>query len=198
MSTKKKNIQSIYIAKGIGISLVVISHYAPTAEPAYWIDLRVFLYTFHVPAFFMMSGYLLGHRDPQIETLQEYFHLIGKKVRRLLVPFLTISILFFIIKYVAGKLFALQHPFTLKSMMNIIINPTESYKPILWYLFTLFLMFIIFTPLLNLIKSDIGLLLLACILMFVPWTKYFCLEKLFLNFPPFHHRLLFAVKNPNG
>ncbi|WP_155325347.1 acyltransferase family protein [Desulfosarcina ovata] len=180
-----KNIESIYIAKGIAISLVVISHYAPNKEPYYWINIRDFLYTFHVPVFFMISGYLFRYRESLINNLDSYYNFIMKKAKRLLIPFFSISAFFLVVKYISGHIFNLQRPINLESVFKVVTNPTQSYKPILWYMFTLFMMFVIFPPLKKLFKSEIKLFLVSIVLLYIPWTNYFCINKLLLNFPVF-------------
>lgn len=49
---KERNV-TIDIMKGIGIILMVVGH---SGYPSF---LRNFIYTFHMPLFFMISGYLI-------------------------------------------------------------------------------------------------------------------------------------------
>ena len=55
------------IAKGIGIVLVVIGHYIPDNAPSWYIGFVSFVYHFHMPLFFMLSGYCFNiAKHPQL------------------------------------------------------------------------------------------------------------------------------------
>jgi len=85
------------IAKGIGIILVVVGHFYPETSPTYWSEIRKIIYSFHMPLFFILSGYLYSHGK------YSYSNLIKTKAKRLLYPFASIAGAFFLIKYVAGR-----------------------------------------------------------------------------------------------
>ena len=63
----KKRILEIDIAKGLAIILAVIGHAFPDAMKGFWIagkdsiaaSTESFIYSFHMPLFFMCSGFLL-------------------------------------------------------------------------------------------------------------------------------------------
>jgi len=49
---------SLDIARALCIVLVVIGHYYPDGCPEWWSVVRNFIYTFHMPAFMLLSGYV--------------------------------------------------------------------------------------------------------------------------------------------
>lgn len=67
------------IAKGLGIILVVIGHYYPSYSPDYWVGFRSFIYSFHMPLFFMIAGYFAKAVDPA-----DFPDMLGKKFEGLL------------------------------------------------------------------------------------------------------------------
>lgn len=81
---KKEYIEWIDIAKGILIILVVLGHSIP--GPHYELDKYKlnYIYLFHMPAFFIISGYL--YKPIEKINLKGY---IIKKTKRLLLPYLT-------------------------------------------------------------------------------------------------------------
>lgn len=91
-------IQWIDAAKGLGIILIVIGHLYSVAEPSAF---YVFLYAFHVPLFFFLSGWTF---KPGAEPFQGFFQ---KKARTLLVPYFCYAMLGFLF-YLAGFLAARQ------------------------------------------------------------------------------------------
>ena len=79
---KKKREEFIDIAKGIAILCVIIGHTWKNAYPA---DKRlmVFIYSFHMPLFFILSGWCLKSTDVKISSV------IVKKIKQLVVPYVV-------------------------------------------------------------------------------------------------------------
>jgi len=188
-------IESVFIAKGIAISLVVIGHYNPANAPDYWIKLQDVIYTFHMPVFFMLSGYLYGLSHNKYSG---YTILIKQKSNRLLIPFITISIFYLIVKSIAGIFFNLIHPVNLTSIINNFINPYDSYASIVWFIYTLFLIFSIYPILqLLLINNTIVTLAIFALYFIIPQSNYFCLSLMFNNLPAFSIGFIVGIHKIN-
>ena len=143
----------ILIAKGIGVVLVVVGHFWPADSPAYWTEVRRVIYTFHMPLFFFLSGWLYEYGK------YSYRELVYSKTQRLLYPFAAIAVLFFLIKFTAGLFFVLENPLVYSDLYTIVVNPILSYMPSLWYLHSLFMIFAIY-PILRRFISDVLLLII--------------------------------------
>ncbi len=83
----KLRLNYLDIAKGIGIILMIIGHIA--AEYEY---IRKFILCFHMPLFFIISGYFFRHRENK-ECLKYIF-------KRLIIPYIIMSILIILYKVV--------------------------------------------------------------------------------------------------
>lgn len=81
----KVRIPFIDVAKGIGIFLVVFGH-TYRAE-----DLKIFIYSFHIPLFFFISGLFI--KD---DSHKKILHFLQQKLKSLLIPYVT----FYLISYV--------------------------------------------------------------------------------------------------
>ena len=79
MSTKKR-IDWVDVAKGICMILVIISHAEEHFIPGQMATLKVPIYSFHMPLFFFMSGYLFSMKSSFGEFLKG-------KCKRILVPY---------------------------------------------------------------------------------------------------------------
>jgi fucose 4-O-acetylase-like acetyltransferase len=178
----------VLIAKGIGILLVVIGHFNPESSPAYWTNTRNVIYSFHMPLFFLLSGYLYTHGK------YTYQQLLTNKIKRLIYPFVSIALLFFTIKYIAGELVYLGHPIDNKSLYYLLTDPVHSYMPLLWFVYALFIIFAIY-PLLRLLLPNIIILctLLVCIIYF--GTDIPILGKSIFNMPFFIVGILLHENN---
>ncbi len=83
MTTKR--ISYIDMAKGIGIIFVVYAHSIFSAT-----EVNTWIYSFHMPLFFILSGMLLSHTDASAKNMAS---ILKKKSKTILVPYLFFSIL---------------------------------------------------------------------------------------------------------
>ncbi|MDP3143548.1 MAG: acyltransferase [Candidatus Omnitrophota bacterium] len=136
----------------LAIFLVILGH-AITADSGIYIETKVainfirrFIYSFHMPLFMFISGYIFSHTNilsPQID----YPHFMAKKFKRLLVPYLIISSIAFFPKAVLSRFAVRPVYFNLNSYVKGIIYPVDNHIKFYWFLPTLFMIFAI-TPLL--------------------------------------------------
>ncbi len=85
--------------KGIGIVLVVLGHCFTTALEVKYYSIRLlkdFIYTFHMPLFFIVSGYLQGLRPYSINKLRKFsLH----QIRKLFLPYIAWSLVLYLFYY---------------------------------------------------------------------------------------------------
>lgn len=161
MSTQSNNslLDWITIAKGFGIIFVVIGHFIPKGiTPNYYIELKELIYTFHMPLFFLLAGFLFNYAK------YSYIDLFFNKLKRLIYPFLSVAIFFFIVKYFAGLFFEMKHPMTIEHVFTILTDPRESYMSLLWFVYTLFLIFLIYPPIKKYLSNNFIILSIFVIL----------------------------------
>lgn len=103
------------IAKAICIILVVMGHYVPDNSPAWYVLVHDVIYTFHMPLFMFVSGYVY------IATKKRstYGDFLLKKVRRLMVPYLTTSVMVIVIKLLTQGSMSVDNPVTIFSFVEI-------------------------------------------------------------------------------
>ncbi|WP_419955751.1 acyltransferase family protein [Neobacillus niacini] len=141
-----KRITWIDTCKGIGIFLVIIGHTTLVDAP------RIHIYSFHMPLFFFLSGFLFSTKGSFRE-----FSLI--KVKTLLVPYIFFAILSFLLTtHYLGMPIEIGSFFysTIESRRNYIF-----YNIPLWFLTSLFLIEIIFYYLVKLIKNKYAILMVV-------------------------------------
>lgn len=128
----------IDIAKGICIILVVIGHFCPDYSPSWWIALNKVIYTFHMPVFMFASGYIFMYtRKPGYS----YSQMLKKKVKRLLLPYLSTSAIIITIKLLTESSLNVENPVTLYSYLKIFYLPEAGY--FLWFIWALWWMFVL-------------------------------------------------------
>lgn len=126
----KKRAEYLDIAKGIGILLVVWAH-AKGPFSAY-------IYQFHMPLFFLISGYLFNERN----TVKQF---IVKKVQTLYIPFVFWNIIFTIVE----QILQISH-FSRKEFGSTIIkilltiSKSGSFLGATWFLGSLFVVSVVY------------------------------------------------------
>lgn len=131
MELNQKGLRREYldIARGIGILLVVIGHHLEGYP-----NLTIWIYSFHMPLFFMLSGWLYAYISPKKNCMQTF---ILKKAGTLLFPYLVFSILIILWKYL---LFFVFGDVPKEGFSDIFIRSISTYGyHALWFLPTLFL-----------------------------------------------------------
>ena len=88
--TDKKRILYLDMARGVGMILVVLGH-VPYIDSG----VRQFITVFHMPLFFLISGILLEQKG---EEEKNYFGLIRKKLRSIMIPYVVFSLLSFLLE----------------------------------------------------------------------------------------------------
>lgn len=132
--------------KAIGIFLVIFGHILPDSH------LKQYIYSFHVPLFFFVSGYLF---DRTKYTFKQFFK---KKLGTLIVPYLTFAVFSFLFWLIivrnlsiGGKALVIN---PLKPLIGIIYGiGSEGWRSpmnvALWFLPCLFIVEVMFYPIKN-------------------------------------------------
>lgn len=119
------------IAKGIGIILVIWAHTVQTDGPTGMEPLNLWLYSFHVPLFFIISGICF---KPGVDFLT----FLKKKARRCLIPYFVFGMLIVLVEMKTGYLYETGF------MPNFIRFLKQERYSTVWFLATLLLASILF------------------------------------------------------
>lgn len=163
---------TLEIVRAFTIILVVIGHYTPDNAPLWYDTLIKVIYTFHMPTFLFISGFLYMHTRKE----ETYISFLFKKVKRLLIPYFVTSIIIITIKLIMSGNAYLENPVTIDSYYEILFLPSAGY--FLWFVIALWWMFVIL-PFFKTRKYRLVLFLGSIILAFIPieFTRIFCLEE---------------------
>lgn len=139
-----KPLRDILFLQTFGIILVVLGHsfyQFPTNTPFIrWV------YGFHMPLFFFISGYLLRyvHGDLAHLRLTGRKGYLTRKARRLLVPYAVISSLFFVPKAILSRYSVRPIHLDLHDYLDQLLMPYHNVFGAYWFMPTLFLIFTVF------------------------------------------------------
>ena len=109
-------------AKAFGLYLIVLGHYIPNYMTS---PIAIYIYTFHVPLFFIVSGFF---------AKKTCFHDMKKLCSTLLVPYVSLVLIGYALDILLCGLYA--HNIPEKGYLMIIGDPAGLVNP-MWFVFSL-------------------------------------------------------------
>lgn len=199
-----KKINWILILQGWTMLWVVIGH-APidmSQMSGYSKVLFQIAYSFHMPLFFMISGYLfyMTRLSKYPSELWNYKAIMVDKLKRLGIPFVIFTIIAMALKTLFSNYVGRPSEISIEEFVKAILYPTEGPLMELWFVAVLFWMFAL-TPIwawamkYNNISIIIGVILLS--VSFIPYHgfSFLCISKVLLNAIWFYLGMLLCHKN---
>lgn len=124
-------VESIDGLKGIGILFMVLGHMH------FGKMFNHYVYTFHMPLFFLISGYL--YKKPEL-----LMKAVGRKAKSLLIPYFSFGIGYWILWFV---LHGRETETPLEPFWALLFNGINGlvYESALWFLPTLFMVYLLFS-----------------------------------------------------
>ncbi len=157
MEKSKARIVWIDQLRSIAFLFVIIGHVAIPEEFQSWI------YSFHMPMFFLISG-LTVNREKILNTpFKQYF---VKQVRSLIVPYFWMNFLMFPLWYITFHHFSYTETTVGETLLGIFGGSLQWNMPsnALWFLLTLFLAELLYAAIIKLTKNNTLFILLAVVL----------------------------------
>lgn len=181
-----KRVAWISILQAIAISAIVIGHIdlAGDMNPEHPIaNIIEKLMGFSLEVFFFASGFLYV-RSSQFD--KPYSSLIFSKFKRLLIPYLFITVVMFVIKLALPSMMGRDVEFGVSYIMKMFLFPWEGPARHVWFLASLFTFFALmplykWTLLRNRKESAILVLVLLCVLqqtagVYISWD-FFAIDR---------------------
>lgn len=150
MRNMEKRDYSIDVARGIACLMVVVGHVPSTLS-----FLHTWIYSFHMPLFFIISGIVLNTSD-------SFKVFLKKRCKSLLVPYFILNFSVWLIETiikVAGGII-LFHKIEIKRIFDTFLGTIIGYRLtnyyyILWFLIALFLGLLCAYSIIRLVKSNL-------------------------------------------
>jgi len=140
----KKSLGFITFAYGIGAILVVFGHSYPIGEsevPSFLLDLRSFIYIFHMPLFFFIAGVLMKYtNDIENVSCKGQMSFVAKKAGKLLTPYFVLAFIAVMPKYFVAQYVTRAVSFDITYFIRIFLIPRENVWGHFWFIPVLFAM----------------------------------------------------------
>ena len=140
------NLKWVSAVYSMGALLVVAGHSLPFGEayktiPEFVLSFRSFIYIFHMPLFFFISGFLLSYTKTPLR--KGYGPYIKAKAVKLLTPYIALSAVAIIPKYLVSSYINGNVSLDFMSIVRTIFVPRENVWGHFWFIPVLFLLFVI-------------------------------------------------------
>lgn len=137
-STIKAHNRKISILKGIGICLVVIGH-----TNSFIVK---YVYLFHIPLFYFISGYFLKNTFHTFVEWKSYFK---RKVLKLYIPFISVVLSMICLHNIFYKMYFVKDYYTINELIKnilkaLVFKNSEVLLGAIWFIPSLFLVFCLY------------------------------------------------------
>lgn len=133
-----KRLIGIDVMQGIAMVLVVLGHHLFNFMPEWYRQIFEWIYTFHMPLFIFISGFLIRYSYKGVNNWKEYKQYLAKRIKKFLLPFLIVGTIGTLASWNFNDTNAL-----LNNLLNLIISPKQSEVTFLWYIYLLFIFYCI-------------------------------------------------------
>lgn len=190
--SEKKKINWLLILQGWAMLWVVIGHafLGVAGEGPVWENaLFHFAYSFHMPLFMMVSGWLFYLTRLKVSEANwggqkwTYGKIISDKVLRLLLPGFVFSLVAFALKIAFPGEMSRQVGLSVRDIIHQYLYPNDNPMRELWFIATLFWFFIL-TPFWQFVLKRewtiwITLIVLTILHLFHPDIQLLCIDRVF-------------------
>jgi len=168
---KKTRLSDLDRAKGLAILLVVVGHIVARNGPnanSWYMPLKLIIYTFHMPFFMYLSGFVAFRSSLLPGATTETFHILKRKAKRLIVPFFFFGAVIVLGKHLVSRFIYIDNlTYTaLSDGLNIFWDTGKSAALSIWYLYVLFAYWVITTPIVLARKKTVFLLAVLAIVIY--------------------------------
>ena len=179
-------------AKGLAILLVVFGHLMANGYPrgnAWYDTAKDIVYSFHMPFFMYLSGYVFSLAGKQAIATWAYPAFLRDRAVRLLAPFALFGLVIVTGKYFSSSLLYVDDPprSLLGGLSELVINTEKSPALSIWYIYVLFLYSAAMPLLWRMGLRWPGAVLLGAVLFVIPASDFLYLDRAAMFF------LFFAI-----
>lgn len=144
-----KRVEWIDTLRGVAMLFVVLGHAFVNKNNR----IRNYIYSFHMPLFFFISGLTTKRKDIK------FMDYLGKKTKAILGPYVFINFFMILYKLIMNFSLGMYSSLNIKTSLIYFVKGYSDYIPCIqsWFLLALFVMDIVFFVLMKITRNDIEL-----------------------------------------
>lgn len=179
----KNRIDFVSWIQFIGVMSVIFGHSMNSiAVPQIWVDIKAWVYTWHMPLFFLISAFLFSYKGGFEKGYKRVF---SNRFMRLLVPYIVWNAIFIVPKIIFAPYINDQVVLDMNYFVRILLRPRDNILGHTWFLAALFEMFVIAIFFEKIRKNKKLWIPVACVLIvtycFGVLNRYFAVGDLMKN-----------------
>lgn len=171
---KNNRIEFIDRLKGFAIILVIVGHIIQFNDINGGSNNTLFkiIYSFHMPLFFILSGYVAAKSGSKVVNLSSLGTFLSKKTLTLILPLLSWTL-------ISNKYFFTENFYSiqLKDIYSVLLHPGLWFLQILFEIQVVFGIFLLLSNYINKNKRLLPDFTLISFLFIIPVTGYLCIDK---------------------
>ena len=189
---ENKRITYISLFQIIGPLLVVLGHSLNGLNSTgfWYIFSKEWIYIFHMPLFFFVSGYLLSFKG--YSGTKTYGQFILGKFKRLLIPYLVWNLLFVIPKFLVQRYISDSASLNIWDVLKSFVFPRQNIWGHTWFLMGLFILYLA-TPFFKKMFQTKKPYIAVCAIVFCSVLYILPINTEFLALSDLHKDLMFFV-----
>jgi peptidoglycan/LPS O-acetylase OafA/YrhL len=183
-AAKKPRFEEIDVMRGMAIFFVVLGHIVAHGDypqgSEWYRNLSYWIYHFHMPLFMYLSGLTFFLFQKPITNLPAYRRFLTQRASRLLPALFIIGAVVVIVKYSLSGWVHIDNPVrdVWTDLLKLVYDPLGGVLVSVWFVYTLFVIYVVVVPLLLAFKwTPLAALVAGIIVHFVPLPDYFCLSR---------------------
>ena len=133
-----QRITAIDIMQGTAMVLVVLGHHFFDFMPEWYGRMYYWIYTFHMPLFVFISGFLVRYSYKGVTDMGEYRTYVGKRFRKFAIPYIIVGVVCALLSWDFKDIGVLG-----ENLLNLFIAPKQGEARFLWYIHLLFVFYMI-------------------------------------------------------
>lgn len=186
MTRMNKKIKAISFLQVIGPILVILGHSLngfPEGFGLWRVFSKDWIYLFHMPLFFFISGFLFQNSLYKYE----YIEFIKNKMMRLLIPYILLNLIFLLPKAALGAIVGDKISIGFYDIFIMFLTPRENIWGHTWFMFCLFLVYTLYPLWKMIICKHLWILTFIVLLIISLWSP----KIYFMTISDFTFNLLF-------
>lgn len=169
----QKRLDIIDVIQGIAMLWVIVGHHLFDFMPPVYGHIHYYIYSFHMPLFIFISGFLIAYSYKGIS----YRQYVYRRFHKFFVPYVIVGIIITLLAATKGGIASIG-----ENLVNLVVSPKQSEATFLWYIYLLFVLYAIF-PFCEKGRKKLGisfevllLLIGICFYLFPIGTTILCLD----------------------
>lgn len=128
----QKRLDIIDVMQGIAMLWVIVGYHLFDFMPPVYGHIHYYIYSFHMPLFIFISGFLIAYSYKGIS----YRQYVYRRFHKFFVPYVIVGIIITLLAATKSGIASIG-----ENLVNLVVSPKQSEATFLWYIYLLFVQY---------------------------------------------------------